>query len=54
MKNRLLSEQANLNWTIDGNDSAEKFFLLPIGMRDCALPENLSEMRCDINVKMLK
>ena len=42
-----------LGW-IDGNDSAEKFFLLPIGMRDCALPENLSEMRCNINVKMIK
>lgn len=37
----------NVGW-VDGNNSAVKFFLIPIGLRDVPLPENPNDLQCEV------
>lgn len=47
------TNEVKLGW-IDGNNSAEKYFLIPIGLRDCVLPSNPCDLSCHIDIKMIK
>ena len=47
------TNEVKLGW-IDGNNSAERYFLIPIGLRDCVLPSNTCDLSCHIDIKMIK
>ena len=42
-----------IGW-VDGNRSAEKFFLIPIGLRDTPLPENPNDLNYEIKETLSK
>ena len=47
------TNNVELGW-VDGNDSAEKYFLIPIGIRGSDLPQNPYDISCRIDIKMIK
>ena len=47
------TNNVELGW-IDGNDSSERYFLIPIGIRDTSLPQNPYDISCNIEIKMVK
>lgn len=47
------TNNVELGW-IDGNDSAERYFLIPIGIRDASLLQNPYNISCNVDIRMVK
>ena len=43
----------NIGW-VDGNNSAVKFFLIPIGLRDVPLPKNPNDLQYEVKATFSK
>lgn len=52
-ENSFKTNKTEIGW-IDGNNSAERCFLIPIGLRDSVLPKNPYDISCNIDIKMIK